>query len=85
MVQILVLFLVTFGNVIGPKKITKKSSLLVKSSASAKSIHLCVSNRESDRFLDRKSTKMINNRNIIGLNQMGRLKHQIEIFFGQST
>ena len=25
------------------------------------------------------------NRNIIGLNQMGRLKHRMEIFFGRST
>ena len=35
--------------------------------------------------MHRKGTKMINNRNIIGLNRMGRLKHRIEIFFGQST
>ena len=34
-----------------------------------------------NRFLDRKGTKTINNRNIIGLNRMGRLKHQIKIFF----
>ena len=39
----------------------------------------------NNRFLDRKGTKAINNRNIIGLNQMGRLKHQIEIFFSRST
>ena len=36
-------------------------------------------------FLDRKGTKTINNRNIIGLNRMGRLKHRIKIFFGRST
>ena len=36
---------VTFGDYISPKKITKKSSLSVKKSALAKSIHLCVSNR----------------------------------------
>ena len=29
----------------------------------------------NNRFLDQKSTKTINNRNIIGLNRMGRLKH----------
>ena len=36
-------------------------------------------------FLDRKSTKTINNLKIIGLNRMDRLKHRIEIFFGRST
>ena len=39
----------------------------------------------NNRFLDRKSTKTINNRNIIGMNRMGRLKHRIEIFFDRST
>ena len=39
----------------------------------------------NNRFLDGKGTKTINNRNIIGLNQMGRFKHRIEIFFGRST
>ena len=38
------------------------------------------------KILDRKSTKTNNNnRNIIGLNRKGRLKHRIKIFFGWST
>ena len=39
----------------------------------------------NNRFLDLKVTKMINNRKVIGLNRIGRLKHQIEIFFGRSS
>ena len=31
------------------------------------------------------SGQIDNNRKIIGLNQMGQLKHKIEIFFGRST
>ena len=37
------------------------------------------------RFFNRRSTKTINNRKIIGLNRMGRLKNRIEIFFGRCT
>ena len=36
-------------------------------------------------ILDRKSSKTINNRKIIVLNQMGQLKHRIGIFFGRTT
>ena len=36
-------------------------------------------------FLDRKSSKMINNHFITVFNRMGRLKHQIKIFFSRST
>ena len=39
----------------------------------------------SQIFLHQKGTKTINNCNIIGLNRMGPLKHQIEIFSGRST
>ena len=39
----------------------------------------------NNHFLDGKSTKTINNRNVIGLNRMGRLKHRIEIILGRST
>ena len=37
------------------------------------------------RFLDHKSSKMVNNCLIIILNRMCRLKHRIKIFFGRST
>ena len=64
---------ITFGDYIGPKKITKT--------------HRYRSNNRlrPNRFWDRKGTKTINNCKIIGLNRMGPLKHRIEIFFVRST
>ena len=39
----------------------------------------------NNHFLDQKFTKMINNRKVIGLNRIGRLKHRIKIFFGRCS
>ena len=64
--------IIVIGQIIGSGKID--SFMCIKSVIGSISI-----------FLDRKVTKMINNRKVIGLNRIGRLKHQIEIFFGRSS
>ena len=51
------------------KKKTSKIQYLIENKC------LFTQNRRIIIFLDRKSTKTINNRNIIGLNRMGQLKH----------
>ena len=40
-----------------------------------KTYNIIHSKSMNNRFLDRKGTKTINNRNIIGLNWKGQLKH----------
>ena len=72
------MFMLTFGDVIGPKKSQK--------------YHRYRSNNRlwPNRFIyvyriGNRIDLYFNNRKIIGLNRMGRLKHWIKIFFGRST